>query len=139
MRVLLRGLLVLISCCLVMLSSPHRLQADTGGAVGADLSPVEYSILKNFSAEFCEAIEDGVSVSSAYEIAMPAALWKSAGNIFGYVLSNMGQEVDPEQSSMGEELFIDMVLRKTQKCLTPSQSEELQTVLNAQWQTGETS
>jgi len=125
-----------MSCCLVNLSSPHMPQADIGGAY---LSPIENFVLKNFSAAFCEAIEDGVSVSIAYEIAMPAALWKSAENIFGYVLSNMGKEVDPEQSSMGDELFLDMVLRKTQKCLPPTQSEELQTVLNAQWQPGETS
>jgi len=141
MRHLLKTLLVLLACCLLTLSTPYRLEAATSGRSGADISPLEYSILKNFSAEFCEAVEDGVSVSSAYEIAMPAALWKSAGSIVGYVLGSIGQESEQEEAeapSTTDEQFQEMVLRKTQKCLTTAQSEELRMVLSEQWNPDET-
>ena len=136
MQILVKRLLALLVCCLLSLGSPNRLEAAPSGTGGADLTPLEHSILKNFSAEFCEAIEDGVSVSSAYEIAMPAALWKSAGTIIGYVLDSIGQkseEAQAQASSTTDEQFQEMVLKKTQKCLTTAQSKELRMVLGEQW------
>ena len=133
MQVLAKRLLALLCSCLLILVAPYRLEAAPSGTGGADLTPIEYSILKNFSAEFCEAIEDGVSVSSAYEIAMPAALWKSAGSIVGFVLSRIGQEEktdEDEVPSTSDTEFQEMVLKKTQRCLTTAQSDELRTVLN---------
>ena len=141
MQLLLRRLVVLLGCCLLTFGSASRLEADSSVIRGADLSPVEYSLLKNFSAEFCETVEDGVSVSSAYEIAMPAALWKSAGSIVGYLLGSIGQESDQAEadppSTTGDQ-FQEMLLKKTQKCLTTAQSEELKMVLAEQWNPQET-
>ena len=141
MQLLLRRLVVLLGCCLLAFGSAYRLEAASSGTGGADLSPIEYSILKNFSAEFCEAVEDGVSVPSAYEVAMQAALWKSAGSIVGYVLGSIGQESDQAEAdapSTADDQFQEMVLKKTHKCLTAAQSEELRMVLTEQWNPQET-
>lgn len=141
MQVLAKKLLALLCSCLLILVAPYRLDAAPSGTGGADLSPIEYSILKNFSAEFCEAVEEGVSVSSAYEIAMPAALWKSAGSIVGYLLGTIGQESDQAEAdppSTTDDQFQEMLLKKTQKCLTTAQSEELKMVLAQQWNQKET-
>ena len=133
---LLRRLVVLLGCCLLVFGTASRVEAVSSSPGGADLTPIEYSILKNFTPEFCEAIEDGLSVSSAFEIAMPAALWKSAGSIVGYVLGSIGQESEQAESdapSTFDERFQQLVLKKTHKCLTSAQSEELRMVLAEQW------
>ena len=98
MQFLLRRLVGLLACCMLVFGPTCRVAAASSVTGAADLSPIEYSILKNFTSEFCEAVEDGVSVSSAYEIAMPAALWKSAGSIVGYLLGSIGQESEQTET-----------------------------------------
>lgn len=92
MQLLLRRLVVLLGCCLLVFGAACRVEAASSVTGGADLTPLKYSFLKTFSAEFCEAVEDEVDVSSAYEIASQAALWKNAGSIVGYVLGSIGEE-----------------------------------------------
>lgn len=128
----------LLACCMFVFGPTWRVAAASSVTGGADLSPIEYSILKNFTSEFCEAVDDGVSVSSAYEIAMPAALWKSAGSIVGYLLGSIGQESEQAETYALSTDVQEMVLKKTQKCLSSAQSSELRTVLAEQWSSQET-
>ena len=129
MRFLLTRLVAPLVCFVLVFGSALRLEATTTANGGIDLDPVSYSLVKNFTTEFCEAIDDGVSVSSAYDIAVPAALWKSAGSFLSYTLSSLGQEESENQVEEWGPQLQALVLKKTQKCLTTAQSDELRQVL----------
>ncbi len=132
MRFLLTRLVASLVCFVLVFGSAQRLEATTTANGGVDLDPLSYSLVKNFTAEFCEAIDDGVSVSSAFDIAVPAALWKSAGSFLSYILSSIGQEESENQTEewgLSNPQLEELVLKKTQKCLTTAQSDELRQVL----------
>lgn len=128
MRFFCRGLLVLFGCLMLIFSTPQMLWAAPTSSAISDLNPFEYSILKNFTPEFCGAIEDGASVATAYEVAMTEAFWKSAGTLIGSALTHIGQE--KEEVSRPEPDYEEIVLGNTRKCLTPTQSAELRSVLD---------
>ena len=69
---------------------------------------------------------------------MPAALWKSAGSIVGYLLGSIGQESEQTETYAPSTDLQEMVLKKTQKCLSSTQSKELRIVLAEQWNFQET-
>ena len=101
MKRLLIAVLIAISICLTPVES---------FAKGIDLSPVEYKVAKKYATDLCAAKADGLSLSSAMEVAAQGVFLSTITS--GYLSEDMF-EVDT-----ANDRFAEFVLAKAQKdCL----------------------
>ena len=76
-------------------------------AKGIELSPVEYKVAKKYASDLCEAKGDGLTISSAFEVAAKGVFLSTITS--GYISEDMF-EVDTTGAR-----FAEFVLAKTQK------------------------
>ena len=80
-------------------------------AKGIELSPIEYKVAKKYASDLCEAKGDGLTISSAFEVAAKGVFLSTITS--GYISEDMF-EVDTTGAR-----FAEFVLAKTQRVLTP--------------------
>ena len=122
------ALIASIFCMLSWAGSSFAAASPTSG--GLEIGPGDYALAKNFSAAFCEAIEDGVSVKSAVDIALPSALVKSLGGLFTQGFLNSDKERQEDSTGSDNEKIKLLALKKTEKCIDAAQRKELADLLS---------